>query len=58
MSYAKGTSVSEQKSKMEIEALLKKYGADRFAYGWDEKNRALIERALPQAAKILPEETS
>ena len=33
--YAKGTSVSAEKSRAEIETTLRRYGADRFAYATD-----------------------
>ena len=39
--YAANTEVSEEKSRGEIEATLRRYGADAFSYGWEE-NRALI----------------
>lgn len=35
MRYAQQTSVSVEKSKAEIEGLLMKYGASKFASGWD-----------------------
>jgi hypothetical protein len=41
MSYAEKTSVSPEKSKAEIETLLKKYGADQFISGWGD-GRAMI----------------
>jgi hypothetical protein len=34
--YASGTSVPVERSRAEIESLLKKYGATKFASGWDE----------------------
>ena len=36
MSYASGTTVSSERSKAEIEAILKNYGADQFLHGWKE----------------------
>jgi hypothetical protein len=39
--FAEHTSVSSEKSKAEIEALLRRYGADQFVSGWDAR-RALI----------------
>lgn len=39
--YAEGTSVPADRSRAEIERTLMRYGADRFAYGWEE-NHALI----------------
>lgn len=35
MKYASRTTVSVDKSKAEIEKLLRKYGAEKFASGWD-----------------------
>jgi hypothetical protein len=42
--YAENTSVPVEKSRAEIEATLQRYGAESFAYGWDQL-RALIEFA-------------
>jgi hypothetical protein len=39
--YAKDTEVSSDKSRMEIERTLARYGADQFLYGW-EADRAVI----------------
>lgn len=39
--YAEQTSVSSEKSRAEIEATLRRYGADGFMYGW-EMNRAVV----------------
>lgn len=55
MKYASGTSVSADKSRTEIERLLVRYGASRFASGWDahgatiafEKNTRRIRFLLP-----------
>lgn len=35
MSYAANTLVSQERSKMEIERILTRYGAEQFVYGWD-----------------------
>lgn len=40
--YAQDTSVPVEKSKMEIERLLQRYGASKFASGWDE-SKAIIQ---------------
>jgi hypothetical protein len=40
-SYAKGTQVSKEKSRDEIERTLARYGADQFMYGW-QNERAVI----------------
>lgn len=37
MSYAEDTSVPVERSRAEIETLLRKYGADQFASGWNDK---------------------
>jgi hypothetical protein len=39
--YAQGTSVSEEKSRAEIEVMLRRYGASSYASGWED-SRALI----------------
>jgi hypothetical protein len=40
--YALGTTVEPDKSQAEISHLLRRYGADGFAYGW-EQHRAVIQ---------------
>lgn len=35
--YASQTTVSSERSRAEIEAVLRRYGADQFAYGWDQQ---------------------
>lgn len=40
--YAKQTTVSVEKSKTEIEKTLRRFGADKFAHGW-ETGRAIVE---------------
>lgn len=40
--YAEGTSVPVDKSKQEIEATLKRYGADQFMLGWEGEKKAMI----------------
>lgn len=39
--YAEGTTVTPESSQSEISGLLRRYGADGFAYGW-EAERAMI----------------
>jgi hypothetical protein len=39
--YAENTTVPQEKSRGEIEATLRRYGADAFSYGW-ESDRAVI----------------
>ena len=39
--YAKGTDVSADRSKAEIERILTRYGADQFMYGW-EASKAMV----------------
>jgi hypothetical protein len=38
MRYARNTEVSSDRSRAEIERVLIKYGASKFAYGWQEKD--------------------
>jgi hypothetical protein len=42
MRYAKGTSVSVEKSRGEIERTLKRFGASEFAYAWKQKEGLAI----------------
>jgi hypothetical protein len=43
MKYANQTTVTEARSRAEIENLLTKYGADQYLSGWDqERNAAFI----------------
>src|SRR5699024_4454209 len=41
MPYSEGTTVSPEKSQMEIAGLIRKYGASSFATGWDGR-RAMV----------------
>lgn len=60
MTYAKGTSVSTEKSRAEIETILKRYGASHFAYmsspgkaiiAFQARNRRIrFDLPLPQMA--------
>lgn len=43
--YAAKTEVSEEKSRAEIEAILRRYGADAFSYGWREDSAVIAFRA-------------
>lgn len=40
--YAEGTTVSAEKSRVEIETILRRYGASEFASGWDTTRVALM----------------
>jgi hypothetical protein len=42
MAYAENTSVPVERSRAEIEGLLRKYGADQFMSGWEEGRGALV----------------
>jgi hypothetical protein len=46
MSYAQGTTVPVGKTRGEIEALVSKHGATRFASGWTEDSKAAISFVL------------
>lgn len=49
MSYAANTLVSTERTKAEIEGLLKKHGADSFFSGWSaEKNTAFVAFRMEQ----------
>lgn len=39
--FAKGTQVSVDRSKREIELILERYGATQFAYGWNDSGAAI-----------------
>ena len=39
--YAEKTQVTPEKSRIEIERILQRYGADQFVYGWDGDRAAL-----------------
>jgi hypothetical protein len=41
MQYAAQTDVSAEKSRIEIETVLRRYGATGFMYGWDENDAVL-----------------
>jgi hypothetical protein len=46
MSFAEGTTVPVSKTRAEIEAMVMKHGATRFASGWTEDSKAAISFAL------------
>lgn len=52
MSYAARTNVSVDKSKVEIESLLRKYGADQFVSGWTEKEARVQFRAAQRFVRF------
>lgn len=53
--YASETSVSAEKSRLEIEQTLKRYGADQFMYGYDSEKAAVRFRAHEKfVAFVLP----
>lgn len=39
--YAEGTTVAPEKSRMEIEQILRRYGADQFVSGWSTQNAVI-----------------
>ena len=51
--YASATTVPAERSRMEIERLLAKYGADQFAAGWDLENATLAFRARGRMVKFV-----
>ena len=55
MAYAEGTEVSPEKSRAEIEGLLKKYGAEAFSYAYDAEKAGIGFRAKGRSIRfILP----
>ena len=40
--YAQATAVSADRSKAEIEAVLRRYGASQFVYGWNQNEAAML----------------
>lgn len=42
--YANSTTVSTEKSRMEIETVLRRYGADGFRYGWADRDGTRVEQ--------------
>jgi hypothetical protein len=55
MKYAESTSVPVEKSKIEIERVLRRYGATCFASGWDDARATVLFEAHKKRIKfILP----
>lgn len=53
--YASETTVPAEKSRMEIEQTLRRYGADSFMYGWDDEKAGVRFRAHGKfVAFVLP----
>lgn len=51
--YAQATSVSVEKSKMEIERLLTRYGATSFISGWNETNATILFECHKKRIKFM-----
>lgn len=47
--YAENTSVPTERSRGEIESILRRYGADQFVSGWDQEKAMLGFRVRPDA---------
>lgn len=55
MSYAKQTKVPVSRSREEVERLLTKFGATKFASGWDPKGAAVVFEAQGRRVRfVLP----
>lgn len=52
MTYAKNTAVPIDRSRAEIEATLRKYGADQFSYGVDYSRGMAVVRFRAQSREI------
>ena len=50
--YAANTEVSQEKSRMEIEGTLRRYGADAFSYGWAEQSAVIAFRAKDRQVRF------
>lgn len=53
MSFAKGTTVSVEKSQVEIQKLVTKYGATSFVSGYNKDNAAIVFEANGRRVKFL-----
>ena len=55
MTYAATTTVTTERSRAEIERILQRYGATKFAYGWDEQGAVIMFSAQDRQVKfVLP----
>jgi hypothetical protein len=55
ITYAQNTSVPVEKSKMEIERLLQRYGASKFVSAWEEEQAIILFEAHKRRIKfVLP----
>ena len=52
MTYAKTTEVPIERSKMEIEQVLRRYGADQFLSGWDQERTYIGFRIEGRQVKL------
>jgi hypothetical protein len=50
--YAKATKVSSERSKVEVERILRRYGAEGFMYGWDGDLAVVAFRIDDRTIKI------
>lgn len=51
--YAEGTTVTPERSQMEISELLRRYGADGFQYGWEGQRAAVAFKAHGRMIRFL-----
>lgn len=51
--YAEGTTVSPERSQMEISEMLRRYGAQGFQYGWEDGRAAVGFRAHGRMVRFL-----
>jgi hypothetical protein len=55
MSYAQNTDVPTDRSRAEIERTLQRYGASKFAYGWDEHGATIMFESQARRVRfVLP----
>src|SRR4051795_11306756 len=50
--YAEKTDISSEKTRIEIEKILVRYGATAFQYGWDEAGAMIRFRIVDRAVEI------
>jgi len=50
--YAEGTSVSEERSRNELERTLKRFGADQFGFAWSDEGQMIAFRMAGRSIRL------
>jgi hypothetical protein len=50
--YAAGTTVAAERSRLELEKLLRRFGADQFGYGWQDTREVIMFRIHDRAVRM------